>query len=130
VDLVVAKARLVDDVGAEGVALVHRQDLAVALARVAEAGDGVALERGLSAQIFLERVVRVQPIAAAERMRKVARPLVDVHRRHLGSDKARRTVDRRIGVRDELQQLRRQVRIAECGRRPVLSAEAPRMKCF
>ncbi len=44
------------------VRLVQRQDLAVRVTRVAEAGNGVALQGRLAALVALERVVAVQRV--------------------------------------------------------------------
>ena len=104
VDPVESKPRLVHEALAEDVRFVQRHDLPVRVARIAEAGNRVALQRRLAPQILLERVVAVKRVARANGLADVAGPLVDVHGRDLGADEARGAVDGRVRVGNELQQ--------------------------
>src|ERR1043165_1074249 len=81
VDPVETKTRFVNDGRAERVSLIEREDLAARLARVAEAGYRVSLQRGFAALVALERIVAVETIIGADVMADVERALIDIHRR-------------------------------------------------
>src|ERR1044072_2427306 len=76
VDPVETKARFVHDGRAERVSLIERENLAARLARVAEAGYRVSLQRGFAALLALERIVTVETIIGADVMADGERDLI------------------------------------------------------
>src|SRR5258708_5265856 len=102
-DAVGADAGLVHQRGAEHRSFVQGEHLAVALARVAKAGDAGA-RAGLDAQIVLEHVVAVQAVLLAENVMNVRRALVDIHGRSARTQEGRLSVEGSVGCRYETQQ--------------------------
>ncbi len=105
-DAVVARAHFIHQRLVEDVRFVHRQDLPVPAAVVAEAGHGVALCVRFMAEIALECVVDMQVVVLLQIRPHVPRVLIVGDRGDLRSDRAQpRGVVRR---RDVLEQVLRQ----------------------
>src|SRR5581483_4074674 len=77
-DAVIAEPDFVHGIGRENVSFIDRHDLAMALARIAETGNIVALQRGLLAKVRLKREIPVDAIALADRMADIGGSLVDI----------------------------------------------------
>ena len=79
-DAVEAETRFVHDRWVEDVGLAEGADLAMRGAMIAPAGNGVALQCRLCADVFLEGIKAVQGVAGADLLQDVAGVLVDLHR--------------------------------------------------
>ena len=102
-----ARARLVDDVGAESVCLIQGEDLPQSAAGVTKPRDGVTRPGRLGGLCVLNGVVAVQPVAFTQIVVDVRGPLIDVDRRARRADEARRAgrVDK-VRSRDQIDQSR------------------------
>src|SRR5216684_6256195 len=95
--------KFIDQEWAKNVSFAQGEDLPMARARVAEARE-VGPLGGFEPQVFLIRVMAVNPVWLAEIMANVHRTLIDVHVRAGRTEKCRRPIKGPVGCRYELQQ--------------------------
>ena len=79
-DAIESQAQFIHCVSGKNVSFIQSEDLATSLACIAEAGNGISLERRFLAQVLLDGVITVQAIVLAEIMANVERPLIQVYR--------------------------------------------------